>query len=80
MNNERKMKESDLALPGVKLKSGSAIEESNSYQYGLVKEFSDNPRPLNPPILGDFRIRRPQNWGLAGWFHTRKEKCSNLGA
>ena len=23
-------------------------------------------RPLNPPILGDFELRSPQNWGLGG--------------
>ena len=25
-----------------------------------------NNRPLDPPILGDFRIPLPQNWGLEG--------------
>ena len=34
-------------------------------QYGSVKEFSDNPRPLNPPILGDFK--RYYSPRIGGW-------------
>ncbi len=26
--------------------------------------------PLNPPILGDFLFRFPENWGLGGLFET----------
>jgi hypothetical protein len=25
--------------------------------------------PLNPPILGDFEVRRPPEWGVGGRIH-----------
>jgi hypothetical protein len=41
-----------------------------SYQLltlAISSEMRYENRPLNPPILGDFRILLPQNWGLGGY-------------